>query len=244
MSSQSWHASAIVWLQPDGMAVTKARIPGARFLIRTISALCAGILVIVIGSIARADGDANPGEINRRLYQQLDGSSSAGKIETVSGQMYIPKEHIDRAVINDALAAMLAEGKGSEASVAVRRPTRVNFEIHFKKNSAELSDESRRGLDELGEVLASNYLETRFILGGHTDLDGTEAINQPLSQARAESARAYLVEEHDIASDRIVAEGFGTSEPLYEIEKSPEHKLYNRRVDLRPVRNAPHEIAG
>lgn len=151
------------------MAVTKARIPGARFLIRTISALCAGILVLVIGSI---------------------------------------------------------------------------FEIHFKKNSAELSDESRRGLDELGEVLASNYLETRFILGGHTDLDGTEAINQPLSQARAESARAYLVEEHDIASDRIVAEGFGTSEPLYEIEKSPEHKLYNRRVDLRPVRNAPHEIAG
>jgi outer membrane protein OmpA-like peptidoglycan-associated protein len=217
--------------------MTKTRIANARFLISTVSALFAWIIVIGTADVSRAVDDANPEETNSRLYQQLDGSASEEKIETVAGQMYISKEHIDRAVINDALAAMLSEDQGAEASVAVRRPARVNFEIHFKKNSAELSDESRQGLDQLGEVLASNYLETRFILGGHTDLDGNETINQPLSRARAESARAYLVERYEIAPDRIIAEGFGTSEPLFKIEASPEDKRYNRRVDLRPYRS-------
>jgi flagellar motor protein MotB len=60
-----------------------------------------------------------------------------------------------------------------------------------------------------------------------------------ISQARAESACAYLVEQHEIALDRIVAEGFGTSEPLFEIERTAADKRYNRRVDLRPIRNDP-----
>jgi outer membrane protein OmpA-like peptidoglycan-associated protein len=190
-------------------------------------------------SIAQADNDTNPADINRRLYQQLDGNPSADKIETVAGQLYIPKEHIDRDVINDAVAEMLALDRGSESSVAIRRPTRVNFEIHFHKNSAKLTDESRRALDQLGEVLGSDFLETRFVLGGHTDLDGNDAINEPLSQARAESARAYLVETYEIESDRIIAKGFGTSEPLREVEENAQDKLYNRRVDLRPMRDDP-----
>lgn len=198
-----------------------------------------GILGLVLGIVAQADDDPNSADINRRLYQQLDGNPSADKIETVAGQMYIPKEHIDRDVINDAVAEMLARDRDSESSVAIRSPSRLNFEIHFHKNSAELTDESRRGLDQLGEVLGSDFLETRFILGGHTDLDGNDVINEPLSQARAESARTYLVETYEIASDRIIAKGFGTSEPLREIEANAQDKLYNRRVDLRPIRNDP-----
>jgi outer membrane protein OmpA-like peptidoglycan-associated protein len=210
-----------------------------RLWIRAIGGLGVGILGLVLGSVAQADNDANSADINRRLYQQLDGNPSADKIETVAGQMYIPKEHIDRDVINDAVAEMLAQDRDAESSVAIRRPSRLNFEIHFHKNSAELTDESRRGLDELGEVLGSDFLETRFILGGHTDLDGNDAINEPLSQARAESARAYLVEKYEITSDRIIAKGFGTSEPLREVEENAQDKLYNRRVDLRPIRNDP-----
>ena len=210
-----------------------------RFWLRATGGIGLGLLAIGLGGIARAGDDSNSAEINRRLYQQLDGNPSAGKIETVAGQMYIPKEHIDRDVINDAVAEMLARDRGSESSVAIRRPSRVNFEIHFHKNSAELTDESRQGLDQLGEVLSSDFLETRFILGGHTDLDGNDAINAPLSQARAESARAYLVETYEIASDRIIAKGFGTSEPLREVEENAQDKLYNRRVDLRPIRNDP-----
>ncbi len=195
------------------------------------------ILLMGMGNPAFAGENTSATDINSRLYQQLEGSASAEKIQTVSGQMYLSKENLDRAVINDALAAMLDQGAGPGTTVSVQRSARLNFEIHFKKNSAELTPESRQGLDELGEVLGSEYLDTRFVLGGHTDLDGDEAVNRPLSQARAESARIYLVEKHGIAAERLVAKGFGTAEPLREVEKSAQDKLYNRRVDLRPVRS-------
>lgn len=181
--------------------------------------------------------DADPAaSINQRLYQQLGESPSQGKIETVSGQMYISQENIDARVISDALSALLAAQQTDGQSVAVQRAPRLNFEIHFKKNSAILTEKSHESLDELAKVLSSDFPDMRFVLGGHTDQDGDDAVNQPLSQARADSARAYLVGEHSIEPDRLVARGFGADEPLREVEASPQDKLYNRRVDLRPLR--------
>ena len=48
-------------------------------------------------------------------------------------------------------------------------------------------------------------------------------------------ARDYLVEQHGLDEDRLVAQGFG-SDPLREVEVSAQDKLYNRRVDLRLLR--------
>jgi outer membrane protein OmpA-like peptidoglycan-associated protein len=197
------------------------------------------VCAVGVGSAAFAEDGADAADINRRLYQQLDGAPSGDKIQTVSGQLYIAKENLESGVINDALAAMLEQGQASDSKVAVRRAARLNFEIHFKKNSAELTEESRAGLDELGQVLGSDYLEMPFIIGGHTDLDGAESINGPLSQARADSARDYLVDRFNLDSDRLVAKGFGTADPLREVEKDAQDKLFNRRVDLRPIRNEP-----
>ncbi len=183
-----------------------------------------------------AEGGENTDAINQRLYQQLGATPSQSKIETVSGQMYIAKENLDASVISDALAALLDGQRTEGESVSVQRAPRVNFEIHFKKNSANLTEESHTSLDELAKVLGSDFADMRFVLGGHTDQDGDEAVNLPLSQARAESARAYLVKQHSIAPDRLVARGFGANEPLREVETSAKDKLYNRRVDLRPLR--------
>ena len=190
--------------------------------------------------------------INQRLYEQLgsgngaDPSDSAirpdgasGRIQQVSGQLYLSRENLDADVISAALAAVLDQQQTAGQAVAVQRGPRLNFEIHFKKNSAELTDESRRGLDELGSVLEESYPEIRFVLGGHTDLDGDASVNDPLSQARADSARSYLIEQHDIDPSRLVARGFGTSDPLRPVEETPQDKLYNRRVDLRPMRESP-----
>ena len=197
----------------------------------SLSLAAAGVLA-ASASLAADEADA----INQRLYRQLQGSPSQGRIETVSGQMYIAERNLDAGVIRDALTALLAnEAPGGEA-VAVQRAPRVNFEIHFEKNSADLTQESKASLDELAQVLGEDFEEMRFVLGGHTDQDGDRAVNQPLSQARADSARAYLVKNHSIAPDRLVARGFGSAEPLRPVESSPQDKLYNRRVDLRPLR--------
>jgi outer membrane protein OmpA-like peptidoglycan-associated protein len=205
--------------------------------LRALSKLSIGILLMGFGNFASAEDGTSAADINQRLYQQLEGNPSSAKIETVSGQMYLSQENLDRAVINDALAAMLDQGQSGDTSVAVRSAPRLNFEIHFRKNSADLTPESQDGLDELGEVLGAEFLDTRFVLGGHTDLDGDATMNGPLSQARADTARSYLIEKHGIASGRLIARGFGEEEPLREVEESAQDKLYNRRVDLRPLRD-------
>jgi outer membrane protein OmpA-like peptidoglycan-associated protein len=197
-----------------------------------------GLLLGAAAAGAEPGAEA-PEAINERLYEQLDGGDAGGRIERVSGQLYLSEKNLDAGVIREALVRLLDEREGRGEAVAIQRGPRLNLEIHFEKNSAELTPEARRGLDELGRVLEREYRDQRFLLGGHTDSDGDDAINGPLSQARAESARAYLVERFDLDPERFAARGFGTSEPLRPQERTPRDKLYNRRVDLRPIREAP-----
>lgn len=208
---------------------------------RRLGSLLVGFAVFAALALAGAPADADEApdadEINARLHAVLAPPSGSGRIETVSGQMYLSKENIDADTVSEALAALLDQQATPGQAVAVRRTPRINFEIHFPKNSAELTDESRSSLDALAAALSSDeYAAMRFMLGGHTDLDGDEAVNQPLSEARAEQARAYLVERHAIDASRLQARGFGTSEPLRGVEETPQDKQYNRRVDLRPLR--------
>ncbi len=191
-------------------------------------------------SPAVAEASTDEAEINARLYEQLSrsaGPTAAGKIETIAGQLYISEKNLDADVISAALAAVLDEQGAKAEAVAIRRTPRINFEINFPKNSADLTEPSRASLDELAIALRSgSYGEMRFMLGGHTDQDGDEAVNKPLSQARAEAARTYLVTKHRVPLNQLVARGFGASEPLRQVEKSLQDKRYNRRVDLRPIR--------
>ncbi|MFK7897425.1 MAG: OmpA family protein [Myxococcota bacterium] len=115
----------------------------------------------------------------------------------------------------------------------MRSAPRLNFEIHFQKNTADLTSASCLGLDALGTILQKEHLSAQFTLGGHTDMDGTPSVNGPLSQARAESARDYLVENYGIDPERLEARGYGMSEPLHPLERSLREKQVNRRVDLR-----------
>jgi len=203
--------------------------------------------IVLVGGLAcglvASPGAAedSPEAINQRVQAILgDGSGEAqdgaAKAEEVSGQVYLPADAIRADVINGALADMLDQQAAPGEKVAVHHSGKpLNFEIHFRKNTADLTNESKQSLDELGQVLQQDYLDHQFILGGHTDLDGDASVNDPLSKARAESARAYLIEQYQIAPDRLVAKGFGTTEPLRPVEESIQDKLYNRRVDLRPA---------
>jgi outer membrane protein OmpA-like peptidoglycan-associated protein len=61
-------------------------------------------------------------------------------------------------------------------------------------------------------------------------------VNGPLSQARAEAVRNYLVDSDEIPSARLEATGCGTEDPLRKVEQTAQGKLHNRRVDLRQIR--------
>ena len=86
----------------------------------------------------------------------------------------------------------------------------VDLEVFFEYDSAEITPEAKPTLVKLGQALSSDKLKgSVFLVAGHTDAQGSDDYNLSLSNARANSVRAYLVEEFDIAPGQLVALGFG-----------------------------------
>ncbi len=85
-------------------------------------------------------------------------------------------------------------------------------------------------LDRVAGSLRGN-LEVRVEVGGHTDITGSRAYNVQLSQARAESVIAYLVQQ-GVAADRMEARGFGPDNPIADNDNRAGRAL-NRRAELR-----------
>ena len=66
-------------------------------------------------------------------------------------------------------------------------------------------------LHDLAKVLEKNP-ELRLRLEGHTSAEGDAAVNQKLSEARAQAAVTFLVEHEGIDAARLEAVGKGSSE--------------------------------
>jgi outer membrane protein OmpA-like peptidoglycan-associated protein len=84
-------------------------------------------------------------------------------------------------------------------------------------------------LDQFAQGLNQQpSMEVRIV--GHTDNTGTDAINNPLSVNRAQSARDYLV-GRGVASSRISIDGRGSREPIAD-NSTEAGRARNRRIDI------------
>jgi len=69
-------------------------------------------------------------------------------------------------------------------------------------------------------------------LGGYTDSDGDDNVNQKLSEARAMTAKTSLL-KLGVGNARLEAEGYGETHPICAANDTPECKAQNRRIDVR-----------
>ena len=70
-----------------------------------------------------------------------------------------------------------------------------------------------------------------MIIGGHTDSTGSEALNEMLSQQRAEAVRQYFVANATIPYDKIIAVGYGSMRPIAS-NATAAGRAVNRRIDI------------
>ena len=112
----------------------------------------------------------------------------------------------------------------------VGKQNRVNRKIHFELNSATLKGDSFQLLAQLAAVITQNPNLRKIEVQGHTDNTGTRDSNQKLSNDRANAVRRWLV-ENGVASDRLVAKGYGQSRPLAP-NVTPANRARNRRVQF------------
>ncbi len=114
---------------------------------------------------------------------------------------------------------------------------KVTFEsgILYATNSSTLNAASRSSLDRFATSLQNNP-DTDVRIYGHTDSSGSDAINNPLSQRRAESVYNYLLSK-GISGNRMESQGFGSSQPVAD-NTTVAGRTQNRRVEVYILPNA------
>lgn len=101
--------------------------------------------------------------------------------------------------------------------------------ITFATGSAALNQSAHGSLNSVAEVLAT-YTDTTITVSGHTDSTGTDAINNPLSQQRAQAVANFLT-GRGVAANRITTVGHGSRMPVAS-NATVEGRAKNRRVEI------------
>ena len=113
--------------------------------------------------------------------------------------------------------------------VAVEMEEKIVFRnVVFDFDSAAIRGDMAPILDEAASIIkdAKGSVEVE----GHTCNMGPEAYNQSLSDRRAASVQAYLVNQ-GVVADRMTAKGLGENNPKYDNDTLEGRKL-NRRVEI------------
>jgi outer membrane protein OmpA-like peptidoglycan-associated protein len=129
----------------------------------------------------------------------------------------------------------LSQSEREEIASIVKDKPKIDLEITFDYNSADISAKSIPSVQALGRALTNAELKgSTFVVAGHTDAAGGEEYNQSLSERRADAIKKYLVDKYGINGSDLVTVGYGksklkdASQPLAEA---------NRRVQVVNMEN-------
>lgn len=104
-------------------------------------------------------------------------------------------------------------------------------DILFAFDKVELPKEGMEELDKLVSVL-QRYPKMKLKIGAHTDSKGSEAYNMKLSEERAKETANYLIKK-GISEDRLIYEGYGSSQPKVMCKECTEEQhAQNRRSEF------------
>lgn len=118
-----------------------------------------------------------------------------------------------------------AEVVRDQDKVYVALPSGILFDL----NKADLKPEAQNSLAKAAATLRTS--ETNILVEGHTDTSGSDAINQPLSQRRADRVRDFLIGQ-GVPASRLSSIGYGSSRPAVPNDTEANRAL-NRRVQLQ-----------
>ncbi len=138
--------------------------------------------------------------------------------------------------IGSTLDAQAAEMRASIANPNVSVTNNGTFltvnmpqDLLFDTNSAALRPDLQRDIRAVGQSLLK-YPNSNVEVIGHTDNTGSAALNQDLSERRANSV-ANVLRDGGVPNARIRAFGRGEEQPIA-TNLTPEGRALNRRVEI------------
>ena len=130
-------------------------------------------------------------------------------------------------------AALETATAGTGIDVQRTADNRIKMDIPadagFATNQAMIQPRLQTVLNTVASTLNANNTTVVYVVG-HTDSSGSDAINYPLSQRRAESTRNYLVNK-GVSGSRFTTEGKGSTQPVSSND-TVAGRADNRRVEI------------
>lgn len=219
------------------LADVKARTEADRQKIAT--AATAGIAIrddqVKSGQVALASSREQLNEErrdNKTTTNELRAANTAQGKELEKGAAQLEAEKQARLSAEGKLAGAM---KDLAAVAAVKEEARgmvitLSGSVLFASNKYALLNTAMTKLDQVAEALKAQDADKRMVVEGHTDSQGPDSVNQPLSLNRATAVRDYLV-SRGVAAEKIRAVGMGAGKPITD-NKTAENRANNRRVEI------------
>lgn len=152
---------------------------------------------------------------------------SAAQADTLKAQQAVQQAETDKA----AMRAKLSEQLNSilQTRDSARGLIVSMSDVLFDTGKYSLKPGAREKLAKVAGILLA-YPGLDIAVGGYTDNVGGDAMNQTLSENRADSVRDYLVQQ-GVATNSVSAKGFGNTLPVASNDNSA-GRQQNRRVEL------------
>jgi OOP family OmpA-OmpF porin len=171
----------------------------------------------------------------------------AGTLETRAGQMEDQEKQTQGMVGQVKTTADQATQGVTDVNKRVsdidNYDVKDSATVYFRLNSATLSPDGKRDLDDLAKkaLAQKGYM---IEIAGFADKTGHATLNQALSERRANAVIQYLQQDGDIPIHRILAPaGMGTSHEAAD-NKTAEGRKMNRRVEVKILVNQGLVAAG
>lgn len=176
---------------------------------------------------------AGVGALGGAVISKSTGGNKTGRDAAIGAGLgalggYAWSQHMEKQ--RQAMTQATA-GTGVDVSRTANNELKLEIpsDISFDTGSAAIRPSLRPILDRFAQTLNENPA-TRVRIIGHTDSTGSDAINNPLSLDRANSARNYLV-DRGVAASRIDTTGRGAREPISD-NSSEAGRARNRRIEI------------
>ena len=178
-----------------------------------ITAIALGAALSMTAGLALAGEVVSADQISKALQSKpLTRGLSAGPQQIDTAAVAKETKFVDGLRNRKTRSLSLSE-REEIAQIASTKP-KIDLEIRFDYNSADISKDSTQAVQELGKALSQASLKgSTFVVAGHTDAIGGEEYNQGLSERRADTIKRYLSEKYGINGSDLVTVGYGKTKP-------------------------------
>jgi outer membrane protein OmpA-like peptidoglycan-associated protein len=193
--------------------------------------LAAAAVLLFLGACAETKPE--PVEDQKKLAEEQAAAVKRQADEQVAATRRVADEERARAAEREKTQGdLLVRLQQIERSVRVE-PRGIVLTlpggVYFDSGRSDVKPGARERLARIGQALAGAS-DRKILVEGHTDSTGQAKFNMKLSELRAESVKAVLV-ENAVSPDRIETHGYASTKPVAS-NGTPAGRSQNRRVEV------------